>query len=579
MRLTFDDYVLDVVHRELRQGANTIAMEPQVFDLLAHLVQNPDRIISRDEFLQAVWAGRLVSDSAIANRVNGARRAIGDSGEVQRRIRTVPRKGFRFVGPVHEEPAITPRAPRAERGQHSFLKIAACVAAVVLAAGTSGVMIWPGVPASQELAPRALLEPMAIDVGSGRHPIGLPKVGLIVLPFTAVSGDGDQFKLAGGITESLTAQFTRSIYYRVTPRETAAAYAQRPVDAKQISRELGVRYMVDGSVEQSGGQIRVTVRFADAETGAYLWAQRYDRPVGDLLDIEDEIVGRTVNGIGRALVFSEADRPPPNDSDAARLVWRGTAMLVGPASRAQEAEAAAVFARALQLSPTLVPAKIRLAYLLARSGHGLFNVNDAMKVEQASRLIDDALAAWPEYSGGHFVKGMVLRIQGHCDQAIPEFERAIAIDRYSSSAYGQLAYCRFMRGAFDDVQPLERQAMRFAATDLGYGEYYRRTGMAEMLQQHPDRAVSWLEKARDVDAPRHDLGRYETFSELAAAYALDGDIGRASEALSEARKTNEYPANVAQFRRQWPLYASPGLRAVADATYFKGLTLAGLPEN
>jgi TolB-like protein/DNA-binding winged helix-turn-helix (wHTH) protein len=577
VRLMFDDYVLDASRRELWRGTELIAIEPQVFDLLAYLVQNPDRVISRDELLNAVWDGRIVSDSAIGNRINAVRRAIADSGDAQRLIRTVPRKGFRFIGVVEEHVAPVQEGRLQKPYKRSLFSAMAGAASVALSAAIAVFLLWPGIGSPWAVAVRMLSGPsQSLDA----YPkfSGMPRLGIAVLPLTAVGGNSEQMNLAVGITENLTAELSRATDLRVTSSQTASTYLQKPVAAKQIGRELGVRYIIDGSIEQVNGQIRVTARLADAETGTYLWADRYDRPAGDPMEVEDEIVGRTINGVRRALTFSEASRSQ-DERDAAQLVWRGSAVMIAASSRKMQTPAAQLFERAVDLSPSMVPAQFRLAGALAVISHGLFNINDDEKLRRASDLADVALAAWPNNSATHYVKGQVLRMQGHCDQAIPEFEMAIAINRYSTAAYSRLAYCRFMTGAVSDVAALEDQAMRFASRDANFGAFYSRIGMAELLESHTDEAIFWLEKSRTAEATRQSEGVYEISSYLAAAYALKGDNARAADALAEARKSDEYPTSVAQYCRQSPLCMNQKTRALAEATYFKGLRLAGLPEE
>jgi TolB-like protein/DNA-binding winged helix-turn-helix (wHTH) protein len=574
MRLTFEDYILDVARRELWRGPQRVAIEPQVFDLLAHLVQNPERVVCRDELLREVWDGRIVSDSAIANRINVARRAIGDSGDAQRLIRTVPRKGFRFIAVVEEcrtEAKASVPPPRAFSLRH-FPSSLAAAALMLLSVALAVLVLWPGIGSPWV---RSGAQPMV----SNALPGGVPRLSLAVLPLASLGRSADQPNLADGVTENLTAELSRYTDLEVTSRQTAAALQLKALGAREIGRQLPVRYIVDGSIEQIGGQVRVTTRLADAETGKYIWADRYDRPSTDLMEVEDEIIGRTVHGVRRALTFSEANRPT-SDPDAAQLVWRGSAQsLLATSRKSLDANAKPLFEQAMVMAPGLVPAKFSLAHVLAITAHGLFNANDDTKLKRAAELADAALAQWPNDSATHFTKGLVLRLQGDCADAIPEFERTIAIDRYYTAAYSRLAYCKFMTGQFGDVATLEDRAIRLDALGYGLMENYRRIGMVEMLEAHVDQAVFWLEKSRVAIAIRPSEGGYETYTDLAAAYALNGDIDRAADALAEARKTPEFPASVAQLRRQSPLCLDPKVKEMAEATYFKGLRLAGLSEE
>jgi TolB-like protein/DNA-binding winged helix-turn-helix (wHTH) protein len=573
MRLTFEDYILDVARRELWLGRQRVSIEPQVFDLLAHLVQNPERVVCRNELLREVWDGRIVSDSAIANRINAARRAIGDSGDAQRLIRTVPRKGFRFIAVVEEyrpkaQVSVPPRISPLRRFPPSLAGAALVVLGIAIATFT----LWQGI---RSPSVRSGAQPTA----SNALPGGVPRLTLAILPLSSLDHGSDQPDLANGVTENLTAELSRYSDLEVTSRQTAAALQLKALGAREIGKQFAVRYIIDGSIEQVGGQVRVTTRLADAETGKYIWADRYDRPSADPMAVEDEIIGRTVHGVRRALTFNEANRPM-SDPDAAQLVWRGNAQsMLATSRKSLDTNARPLFEQAVSIAPGLVPAKFRLADVLAITAHGLFNANDDAKLKRAAELADAALAEWPNDSATHFTKGLVLRLQGDCPDAIPEFERAIAIDRYYIAAYSRLAYCKFMTGALGDVAALEDQAIRLDALGYGLAEYYRRIGMVEMLQAHVDQAIFWLEKSRTAAATRPTEGIYETYADLAAAYALNGDTGRATEALTEARKTSEFPASIAQMCRQSPLCQNPKVKAMAEATYFRGLRLAGLSED
>lgn len=203
MRWLFNDCALDSDRRELRRAGTLVAVEPQVFDLLVHLIENRARVISKDGLLEAVWQGRIVSDSALANRINAARLAVGDSGERQHVIRTLPRKGFRFVGDVVED----------------------------------------GVPTNAALMTN-LPEPT--------RGLSLPdQPSIVVLPFTDMSPQQNEGHFADGITEDLITELSRIRWLFVIARNSAFAYKGRAVDVKQVGRELGVRYILEGSVRRA----------------------------------------------------------------------------------------------------------------------------------------------------------------------------------------------------------------------------------------------------------------------------------------------------------------------------------------
>jgi adenylate cyclase len=267
------------------------------------------------------------------------------------------------------------------------------------------------------------------------------------------------------------------------------------------------------------------------------------------------------------------------DADATHLIWRGIALMRMAASRKTVAEAVEVLERALQIAPGSVPAEITLANALAITTAGPFQINGAERLRRAENLIDAALAAAPNNAAAHYSKAQVLRLQGHCEAAIGEYEMAIALNRNATNAFDMLGVCKLLTGAIGDVIPLEERAIRLNPSDPFAGGYYLRIGMVELFRSHIGQAISLLEKARTAYATRQSEWVYQAHSWLAGAYALNGETSRAADALAEARKSSEYPASIAQYRRQAAWATNPDVRAWVDATYFKGLLLAGLPEE
>ena len=225
MVFRFGDHVLDIERRELRRGGEPVALEPQVFDLRVYLVRNRGRVVSKDDLIDGVWGGRIVSDSALTTRLNAVRKAVNDSGAEQRVIRTVPRRGVRFIGEVSEEGSPAARA---------------------------------------DATPAAMAPPVA------------PRLSIVVLPFANLSNDPEQQYFADGVTGDLTTDLSRIPDMLVILRNTAFTYRNKPIDTRQIGRELDVRYVLEGEVQRSGNRVRVTAQLIDAETDAHLWAERFE---------------------------------------------------------------------------------------------------------------------------------------------------------------------------------------------------------------------------------------------------------------------------------------------------------------
>jgi adenylate cyclase len=402
-----------------------------------------------------------------------------------------------------------------------------------------------------------------------------PRLSVVVLPFNNLSGDPGQEYLADGITEDLTTDLSRIEDSFVISRNTAFTYKGKAVDAKQIGRELGVRYVLEGSVRRSGDQVRINVQLVDAETGAHLWAERFDRDSGELSGMENEIIGRIARAVRAQLVSVEAGRKTDHP-DARDYVLRGRAALVKPVSRAASDEAIAMFEQALALDSSIAAAQTGLASALISRVLDEFSDSSTSDLQRAEELLGRALATSPRSSWPHYVRGQLLRAQGHCEDAIPEYEAAIAIDRNSAPSYAWLGWCKLLVGEVEKVIPLEEQAIRLSPQDRAIAGWYGRIGMAHLLQRRTGEAIMWLEKARSRYAADGRSPIY-VHSWLASAYALKGQEAAARAELKTAFALGLRQSITALAADPW--YRHPKTRALAEATYFVGLRKAGMPEE
>ena len=521
MVFRFGDHVLDIERRELRRGAALVALEPQVFDLLTYLVRNRGRVVSKDDLIRDVWGGRIVSDSAVTTRLNAARKAVNDSGAAQRVICTVHRRGVRFIGEVSEN----------------------CEAA-----------------ARGEILPAAAVPPTA------------PRLSIAVLPFANLSNDPEQQYFADGITGDLTSDLSRIPDMLVISRNTAFIYRGKPVDTKQIGRELGVRYVLEGDVQRSGNRVRVSAQLIDAETDAHLWAERFDGDAGDLFALQDEITNRISVALDLELVDAEAARPIERP-DTRDYILRGRAVRLKPPSRENRTEAVLLFERALALDQKSVSAQSWLAIELTARALDFMTDTAAADIVRAESLADRAVAASPRNPLTRFAKGQVLRAQDRYGEAIPEYETVIALNRNWANAHSHLGWCKFVTGSIEEVIPAQERAIRLSPRDPQIGLFYFRIGFAHLLQSRIAEAIVWCEKARNA-TPAHPLFR----ALLASAYALKGEIERAGAELAEARRLvvdNRY-TSIARLRAVVSWGAPKDL---VESTYFAGLRKAGVPEE
>jgi adenylate cyclase len=384
----FDDYALDTERRELRRGDAQVAVEPKVFDLLMYLVENRHRVVSRDDLIANVWDGRIVSESAIGRCINGARSAVDDSGEAQRLIKTLQRKGLRFVGEVREEPA----RPDAS-------------------AGTVG---------AERTAAASLPD----------------RPSIAVLPFDNLGEDAKQAYLSDGITEDIITELSRFSDLFVIARNSSFQYKAKALDVRQVGRELGVRYVLQGSLRCGGDRVRISAQLVDAATGAHRWAERYDRQFQDIFAIQDE-VARTIAPILAAHVNkAEIERTlnkPPASWQAYDYYLRAVHLMGTYFSSLKVAdlyEVRRLLEQSLALDPGYARACVKLAWTHFNAWINPLDgdhLNPAA-LDRAFALARRAVELDHTLPEAHAFLGHVVARRGEHDAAIAAFERAFALN-------------------------------------------------------------------------------------------------------------------------------------------------------
>jgi TolB-like protein/DNA-binding winged helix-turn-helix (wHTH) protein len=328
MRYFFEDCALDTDRRELRRGLDVVRTTPQVLDLLEYLIRSRDRVVSKDDLVNAVWNGRIVSDAALTTRLNAVRRAIGDSGEQQRLIKTFPRRGIRFVGAVHDEdrhpttavvsdavaellkpagaaakavasvpdPSENVVGKRRSDGWLGHLGgrlklVGGALASVVVIGAIAGVLtgywnVWMTNRAD------AVREAQKIQEQRTVRPEIAPRLSLVVLPFANLNNDPEQDYFADAITTNLTSDLARAPGTFVIGREAAFTYKNKSIDLKQFGTDLGIRWAVQGAVRRNGDQVRVNVWLTDLQTARDIWSDRFDGDRANLASLQDNIAAR-----------------------------------------------------------------------------------------------------------------------------------------------------------------------------------------------------------------------------------------------------------------------------------------------
>src|SRR6516225_5048630 len=408
------------------------------------------------------------------------------------------------------------------------------------------------------------------------QPADALRLSIVVLPFTNLSDDREQQYFADWITEDLTTDLSRLAGMLVISRNTAFTYQGKRVDTKQIGRELGVRYILEGSVRRSGNRVRVSAQLIDAETDTHLWAERFDGDTRDLFALQDEVTSRIAVALNLELLSAEAARQTEHP-DALEFILRARAAGAKPPSPDGFAAVISLYERALVLDPRSFEAQSRLAAALASRVVGDMTASTAADIERAKGLSEQALATSPRSPLAHYAKGQLLRAQRRYAEAIPEYETLLALDRNWLNAFFALVQCKLYSGSIDETIPLVEQAIRLSPRDPQLGIWYWQIAFVHLLQSHTDEAINWLERALN-HTPAHATIR----AHLAAAYALTGESERAALELAEADRlsTDGRFKSIARVKAAGAYFGLvPKIRILYEATFLAGLRKAGMPET
>jgi TolB-like protein/DNA-binding winged helix-turn-helix (wHTH) protein/tetratricopeptide (TPR) repeat protein len=536
MSLAFEDCALDLGRRELSRAGVVIATTPKVFDLLLYLICNRERVVSRDDLLDIVWEGRIVSESTLASHINAARKAVGDSGKEQRLIRTVSRKGFRFVGEVGET-------------------------------GSSYGM--------DRISPAGGIDPASAE---SAMPGGTPvfadalsaKPSIAVLPFLNLSGDEQQDYFVDGVVEDCIAALSRHRWLFVVARNSSFTYKARAVDVKQVGRELGVRYVLEGSVRKAENRMRITGQLIDATTGGHLWADRFEGILGDIFELQDQMTESVVGAIAPQLERAEierARRKPTESLDAYDYYLRGMARL-HCGTREAINEALPLFHKAMELDPDFAS-----AYAMAAWCHCWRKINGWMvdrprEIAEGVRLArravelgrDDAVALT---RSGHALGHLAGDLRG----GIALLDRALVLNPNLAAAWFLGAFLRVWHGEPEAAVEHFMHAMRLSPLDPELHRMQAGMAVTHLFAGRFEVASSWAEKA-SRDFPNFLM----VIAIIAASHALAGWRDEARRAMDQLRQLD--PALRLSNLTDWlPIRRPENLAIFAD-----GLRRAGLPE-
>ena len=447
MRYRFEDFSLDTDRRELRKSADLIVIEPQVFDLLDYLIRHREHVVSKDDVFAAVWHGRIVSESALTTRLNSARAAVGDSGDGQRLIKTLRGKGFRFVGVVQEEHATT-IAPSVSAG--------------------------PSVSAQSGQDMRE----------SSRPALPLPdRPAIAVLPFTNMTGDPGQDYFSDGITEDIITELSRYPDLFVVARNSSFTYRGKATHVTDVARELGVHYVLEGSVQRAGNRVRINAQLVGAAAGMHLWAQRYDRNLEDIFSVQDEVVQSIVAVLPariQAAAFEQASRKVTCSLDAYDHLLRGKFCYHRETAEANR-EAVTHFDRSIELDPHFASAYAWRACVIGQALRYGFLPHNSESHQRSIRLIEQAMSIDENNAECHRILCRIALIQGEFTKSEHHLECAL------------------------DLNPNDPQLVAQRGINLTFlGD--------------PETAISWIERAMRLDP----FSRHRYYLDMVRALFMAG---------------------------------------------------------
>lgn len=516
MLYLFDDFVLDRARRELRRAGDLVPIEPQVFDLLHYLIEQRERVVSRDDLIAAVWGGRIVSESALSTQISAARFAIADSGEAQRLIRTSPRKGVRFVGAVREENL--PQVP--------------------LQPATAGLTL-PDKPS------------------------------IAVLPFTNMSGDREQDYFADAMAEEITTALSRCNWLFVIARNSSFTYKGKNVDVRQVGRELGVQYVVEGSVRRSGNRLRFAGQLIDATSGAHIWADRFDGQMTDVFDLQDQFTGSVVAAIEPSVQLAEIGRlkrKPTANLDAYDLFLRAQQLEY---EFTEESLTAALqhLRQALAIDSGYAPAMALAGYCYAvrrnqgwakdpqaEVAEGLLYVTRAIELgsEDPNVMWMAARAVWHLSEDGHRARELGYRSL----RLNPNSAVALAITAWAEVRLGNAEKCIELCARAERLNPRDPRGWLIANS----------LGIAHFIERRFEPAARCFENAL-LRNPRFAIA----LRNLAATYAMLGEKEKAAATIEEVLKLEPH-LTLGKLRERASIFAE-NWHGFAD-----GLRMAGLPD-
>jgi len=532
MRYKFTEYILDTDKFELTRSGEEVRLEPQALELLVLLVRENGRVLPRDEINQEIWKGRVVSDAALSSRIKMLRKAVGDDGRCQHTIRTLSKKGFRFVADVE-----------------------------TLDAGDEGSVLEPGHAAATEQD-----NPRFRDLSDSR-----PSVA--VLPFVNLSGDTEQTYFSDGITEDIITALSKFRWFFVISRNSTFVYKGKAVDIKQVGRELGVRYVLEGSVRKSENRVRISAQLIETRTGIHVWAERFDRKLNEMFELQDEITSTIAAAVEPELAGSErhrAMRQPTENLGAWDYFHRGVAELWR-----QEHDSLVAGIQLIRKATTLDPGFGQAYGYLAFAGFSQLMYEWAEPAADVLRQgLEDAAKAVAIDQRDYFAFHVLGRLQtfaGRHRAALSALETSLEINPNFALGYVGLGEAHVYAGSPNKAIEFLDTAIQLSPNDPIKWDMYHYKASAYIRLDDFDRAIENFEKACEFPT-----AQYVPFATLAALYVIQGRAKEGAWALENSQRL-EPKVTVNTMKKVYGVTEEkPGSR---PQRLLDALRAAGMPEE
>ena len=511
----FNQITLDTAQYRLSQAGNPVAVEPQVFDLLTYLVEHKDRVVTRDELLENLWKGKIVSDSALGARLKAVRKAVGDSGSRQQVIKTIHGRGYQFVSPVTEVNAETVKAKQADSEINK----------------TNQVLT---------------------DTPS-----------IAVLPFQNMSGDPEQEHFADGMSEEIITALSRVPNLIVIARNSTFVYKNCAVDIRQIGRDLSVNHVLEGSIRKMGDRLRITAQLVDTRSGDHLWAERYDRELKDIFAVQDEISHNIVVELHNKLVVGENSRliaKGTSNIEAWELVMRA-GPLVEVHIRDDAMLAKELLDRAIELDNDYAAAWSLLGWVYWEEANWGWSSDPKKSLQMALEAAQKSLSLDEYHADGYSLLGFIFMEQGSMEEALSSCEKAVELAPGNDGVIALLASTQIDMGRIKEGNRNMRKALRLCPFPPPW--YLVLSGEGLYLDGDLEAAKSALEQGIERE-PESNLGRPWLAITLV-------DMGR----LDEARKVARAALDIDPF---FSVTSWMNRLIKSDSQFRDNLLAAGFPE-